>query len=168
MKLILTLLLALAAFPVLNFAQEKTITIMVFRHADKEAPVEGDETEPDLSIDGQKRAVKIAFMLRKYKPNRILSTKYARTVQTVTPLMKLNKLDVEFYEPGKLADLAEMLRNSADKRNIAVAGHSSTSFKLVNLLLKQEKYTQQAESDYGRLWIVKIKKGKVVEELILF
>ena len=53
-------------------------------------------------------------------------------------------------------------------RRIAVVGHNSTTAQLVNLLLKQSKYKIPAESDYGRVWIVRIKNGKVTDQVISY
>ena len=43
------------------FAQKRKITVIIFRHADKESPTEGDDSEPDISIEGQKRALRLVF-----------------------------------------------------------------------------------------------------------
>jgi len=148
--------------------QKKTITVIIFRHADKEAPVEGDDSDPDISIEGQKRAVRLVKVLKKYKPARLFSTNYARTIQTVTPLSRIKNLPVEFYEPGKMNELVEKILASENQRKIAVVGHNSTAFQLANLLLKDSKYTMPADNDYGRIWILRIKNGKVVDRVISY
>ena len=150
------------------FAQKKTITVIIFRHAEKEAPTEGDETEPDISIEGQKRAVRLVKVLEKYKPARLFSTNYPRTIQTVTPLSRIENLPVEFYEPGKMNELVEKILASENQRRIAVVGHNSTTFQLANLLLKDSKYTMPPESEYGKIWIMRIKNGKVKDKVISY
>src|SRR5687768_17556633 len=89
------------------FGQKREITVMIFRHADKEAAVEGDDSEPDISVEGQKRAVRLVKVLEKYKPARLFSTRYPRTIQTVTPLSRIKNLPAEFYEPGDMNALVE-------------------------------------------------------------
>jgi 2,3-bisphosphoglycerate-dependent phosphoglycerate mutase len=150
------------------FAQKKTITVIIFRHAEKETATEGDESEPDISTEGQKRAVRLAKRLEKYKPARIFSTNYPRTLQTVTPLARLKNLPIEFYEPGNMNELVEKLLASKTERQIAVAGHNSTTFQLANLLLKNSKYKMPEDSDYGKIWIIRIKNGKVRDEVISY
>jgi broad specificity phosphatase PhoE len=140
----------------------------VFRHADREEAVEGDDSDPDISADGQRRAVRLALMLRKYKIDRVFSTNYARTLQTVTPLSRMRKVDVEIYEPSESDALLRVIAESATRRRIAVAGHNSTAFALVNKLLKADKYEMPADSQYGNLWIIKIRKGKIRERLIVY
>ena len=147
------------------FGQKREITVIIFRHADKEPATEGDESEPDISVEGQKRAVRLVKVLEKYKPSRLFSTNYPRTIQTVTPLSRIKNLPVEFYE-GNMQELAQKILASENGQRIAVVGHNSTTFELANLLLKQSKYTMPAESDYGKIWILRIKNGKVKDMVI--
>jgi broad specificity phosphatase PhoE len=170
MKFIVPLFIGLFLFALTDdvFAQKKTITVVIFRHADKELAVEGDETEPDISIEGQKRAVRLVKALEKYKPVRLFSTNYPRTIQTVTPLSRIKNLPAEFYEPGNLSELVEKILSSDKQRRIAVVGHNSTAFQLANLLLKSNKYTMPEDSDYGKIWILRIKNGKVIDKVITY
>jgi len=170
MKFIVALFIGLFLLSFSNdtFAQKKTITVVIFRHADKEAAVEGDDSEPDISLEGQKRAVRLVKVLEKYKPTRIFSTNYPRTIQTVTPLARIKNLEAEFYEPGNLGALVEKILASENQRNIAVVGHNSTAFQLANLLLKSNKYAMPDESDYGKIWIIRIKNGKVTDKVLTY
>jgi 2,3-bisphosphoglycerate-dependent phosphoglycerate mutase len=170
MKFIVPFFIGLFLFAFSNdaFAQKKTITVIIFRHADKELAVEGDETEPDISVEGQKRAVRLVKVLEKYKPTRLFSTNYPRTIQTVTPLSRIKNLPPEFYEPGNLGELARKILSSDKQRRIAVVGHNSTTFQLANLLLKNSKYTMPEDSDYGKIWIIRIKNGKVMDKVISY
>jgi phosphohistidine phosphatase SixA len=150
------------------FGQKREITVIIFRHADKEPAVEGDDSEPDISVEGQKRAVRLVKVLDKYKPARLFSTNYPRTIQTVTPVSRIKDLPVEFYEPGDMNALVEKILASENQRRIAVVGHNSTTFQLANLLLKNSKYTMPDDADYGRIWILRIKNGKVVDKVISY
>jgi 2,3-bisphosphoglycerate-dependent phosphoglycerate mutase len=171
MKFIIALLTVLFLLGLSNvdcFGQKREITVIIFRHADKEPLTEGDESEPDISVEGQKRAVRLVKVLDKYKPARLFSTNYPRTIQTVTPLSRIKNLPVEFYEPGKMNELVEKILASENQRRIAVVGHNSTAFELANLFLRASKYTMPAESDYGRIWILRIKNGKVIDKVISY
>jgi len=150
------------------FGQKREITVIIFRHADKEPATEGDDSEPDISVEGQKRAVRLVKVLAKYKLSRLFSTNYPRTIQTVTPLSRIKNLPIEFYEPGNMEELVRKILASENGRRIAVAGHNSTTFQLANLLLKESKYTMPAESDYGKIWILRIKNGKVIDKVISY
>ena len=171
MKIVFTLFIGLFLFNFLSidtFAQKRKITVIIFRHADKETPVEGDISEPDISIEGQKRALRLVKILDQYKPTRLFSTNYPRTIETVMPLSRIKNLPIEFYEPGEMNLLVEKILSSENKRNIAVVGHNSTTFQLVNLLLKDSKYKMPDESEYGKIWIVRIKNGKITDEVISY
>ncbi len=171
MKIVFSLFLGLFLFNFANgeiFAQKRKITVIIFRHADKETPVEGDTSEPDISIEGQKRAIRLVKILDKYKPTRLFSTNYPRTIQTVTPLSRIKNLPIEFYEPGAMNLLVEKILASEDQRNIAVVGHNSTTFQLVNLLLKESKYKMPEDSEYGKIWIVRIKNRKITDKVISY
>lgn len=171
MKFFVSILIALfllAAAPENVPAQKKTVTVIIFRHADKEPEIEGDDSDPDITVEGQKRAVKLARILAKYKPARLFSTRYARTLQTVTPFSRINNLSPEFYEPGNLPLLVETILASEDRRSIAVVGHNSTAYQLANLLLKESKYAMPPETDYGKIWILRIKNGRVIDKVISY
>ena len=170
MKLLIAFLTGLFLFGFAGgdaFGQKREITVIIFRHADKEPETEGDDSEPDISVEGQKRAVRLVKVLEKYKPARVFSTPYARTVQTVTPLSRIKNLPIESYD-GSLQELADKILASEDKRGIAVVGLNSTNYELVNLLLKEKKYTMTEESDYGKIWILRIKDGKVKDMVITY
>jgi broad specificity phosphatase PhoE len=171
MKFLIPLIVGLFLFNFAGvdcFGQTREITVIIFRHADKEAATEGDESEPDISVDGQKRAVRLVKVLEKYKPARLFSTNYPRTIQTVTPLSRIKNLPLEFYEPGRMNELVEKILASENARRIAVVGHNSTTFELANLLLKTSKYTMPEDSDYGKIWILLLKNGKVVDKVISY
>src|SRR5215218_7070078 len=165
---LLTVLFLLGLTGGVCFGQKREITVIIFRHADKEAATEGDESEPDISVEGQKRAVRLVKVLEKYKPARLFSTNFPRTIQTVTPLSRIKNLPLEFYEPGNMNELVEKILASEDARRVAVVGHNSTTFQLANLLLKDSKYTMPEDSDYGKIWILRIKNGKVIDKVISY
>jgi 2,3-bisphosphoglycerate-dependent phosphoglycerate mutase len=150
------------------FGQAREITVIIFRHADKEPATEGDDSEPDISVEGQKRAVRLVKVLEKYKPTRLFSTDTPRTIQTVTPLSRIKNLPIEFYDIGRMSEFVEKILASENGRRIAIAGHNSTAYELANRLLKTSKYTMPAESEYGKIWILRIKNGKVVDKVISY
>jgi hypothetical protein len=63
------------------------------------------------------------------------------------------------YNPQNLNQLADLITSGKLKR-IVVVGHSNTTPALANLLVKQDKYKTLAESDYDKIWIIKIKRKK--------
>jgi 2,3-bisphosphoglycerate-dependent phosphoglycerate mutase len=171
MRIIAAFLLSLfLLIPTTNlYAQNREITIILVRHAEKDASPTADKFDPELSPEGRQRAERLFETIRKYKPDQIFATVFKRTSATVTPLaVNLHRdyrLQIQKYDPSKLKDFAENLLK-LNGETIVVAGHSNTTPRLANLLLKQDKYKDLDDSVYNKIWIIKIKKNKIRETLI--
>ena len=136
-------------------AQKKTIILV--RHAEK-----ADETsqDPELSAEGKQRAERLAKVIKKYKPGAIYSTDFKRTRDTAGPLAARRKLKIEVYDPKVPAALIDTIMKSKTKRFLVV-GHSNTVPGLTNLLGKKEVFKNLDDAEYGVIWIVRIKDGRV-------
>jgi phosphohistidine phosphatase SixA len=152
------------------FAQKKEITIILLRHAEKDLSDDLNDPDPLLSAQGQERARRLVETIKKYKPEAIYSSNFKRTRATVTPLAERKtryRTMIQVYDHRKLDELVgRMLASGA--RSIVVAGHNSTTPALANLLLKDNKYKPLAETEYDKIWIIKIKKGKIRHEVISY
>lgn len=162
MKIILSIFLFLFSMTLVN-AQD--MTIILVRHAEKDS----SKYDPVLTPEGQQRAIKFYELVKKYKPEQIFSTGYKRTRFTAEPLAvnqnEKYRMFVESYDGSELETFANKLLGLRTK-TIVVIGHSNTTPKLANLLLKQEKYKDMAESEYGKIFIIRIKGKKVTDEVI--
>jgi phosphohistidine phosphatase SixA len=173
MKIIATVFFSL--FLLLSFshnalAQHKKLTIILLRHAEKDISPNADKVNPDLTPEGKQRAQNLVKKINKYKPTVIYSSDYIRTKMTVAPLAEKRKLTVQIYDPRKLDDLAALITEGKFK-SVVVVGHNNTTPALANLLIRQEKYQTLAETEYSKIWIIKIKKNdnkpnKIEEEVI--
>lgn len=163
MKIVVSLFLGLLLFGFTNdlFAQNRKITIILLRHAEKDLSGNEDNPDPDLSAAGKLRAERLVKTIKKYKPMRLYATDYKRTRQTATPLSEKRKLPIQIYDSKKLDELAAQILSFRKSRRIVVVGHNSTTPALANLLVKQDKYKPLAESEYDKIWIIRIKKGKI-------
>ena len=139
----------------LTAAQKKTIILV--RHAEK---ADATSQDPDLSAEGKARAEKLAKIVKHYRPGAIYSTDFKRTRDTVAPMASRRKLQVQIYDPKKSAELIDGIMKSKTKRFL-VAGHSNTIPGLTNLLSKKELFKNLDDSEYGAIYIVRIKDGKV-------
>lgn len=157
------LFIAFAASDV--FAQKKKLTVILLRHAEKDVSATADKVNPDLSAAGKERAMRLVKTIKKYKPDLIYSSNFLRTRLTAAPLAEKRKLSIQIYDHKKLDELAALITNGKGKR-IVVVGHNTTTPALANLLLKQEKYPALSESEYGRIWVIKIRKYKRKPEKI--
>ncbi|HEY8560223.1 MAG TPA: phosphoglycerate mutase family protein [Pyrinomonadaceae bacterium] len=176
MKLIFSLFLGafLFAFAAVAdaSAQHRNLTIVLLRHAEKDASPNADKVNPELSAEGKLRAQKLVKIVDKYKPDAIYSSDFIRTRATVAPLAEKRKLKVEVYNHRDLKTLADLIRSGKIKR-LVVVGHNTTTPALANLLIGTEKYKPLAETEYDKIWVVKIKKetgkpDKVEEKVITY
>lgn len=166
MKITVSFLLGLFLFTLAGtnlFAQNKKMTIILLRHAEKDVSVGADKTDPELSPEGKLRARRLVKEIKKYKPGAVYSSNFKRTKSTGAPVAEKRKLQIQTYDHKNLDALVNQLLTSKVKR-VVVVGHNTTTPALANLLIKQDKYKALDESEYNKIWIIKIKKGKVIEE----
>ena len=77
-----------------------TTTIYMIRHA--ESPfIHGEERTRKLSKDGELDAEKIAKLMLNEKIDVIVSSPFARSIQTIEPIAKIRNLEIEMYEELK-------------------------------------------------------------------
>lgn len=172
MKIIVSLFLGLFLFTFAAgdlFAQNKKLTIILLRHAEKDLSDGAENPDPVLSAEGKQRAERLVKTIKKYKPRAIYSSNYQRTRATVTPLAEKTirgyRLQIQLYDHRKLDEFVNRLLAS-NAKTIVVAGHNTTTPALANLLVKQNKYKALDESEYNKIWIIEIKKGKVKAKVI--
>lgn len=172
MKIIISFFAGLLLLTLTNiclFAQNKTIILL--RHAEKDVSSGADKIDPELTLEGNQRAERLVGTIKKYKPEQIFSTNYKRTRFTVLPLAeKINpqyRIQIQIYDEEELEGFANQLLKSKAK-TIVVVGHNMTTPLLANLLIKQDKYQALKDSEYDKIWIIKIKKGKTRDELIKY
>lgn len=141
-------------------AQNKTIILV--RHAEK---VDASQ-DPELSAEGNQRAERLMRIVRKYKPGAIYSTDFKRTRDTVTPIATRRRLQIQTYDARKQGDLVDAIMKSETKRFLVV-GHSNTVPGLANLFSKKELFKSLDDSEYGVIWVVRIKDGQVRKTEVL-
>lgn len=162
MKIVLSLLLGLFLFMFAGssvFAQHRKLTVILLRHAEKDLSEGADTANPELSAAGKLRAQKLVKVINKYQPDIIYSSNYIRTKATALPLAVKRRAMIFIYDPRNLNQIAEQIL-SGKLRRILVVGHNNTTPMLANLLIKQEKYKVLSESEYDKIWIIKIKKNE--------
>jgi len=139
-------------------AQNKTIVLV--RHAERASNM-ATEPDPDLSQEGRDRAQRLLKIAKKYKPHEIFSTDYKRTRQTVEPIANYRHKTVQIYDPAKHAELIDQMMKS-NTEHYLIVGHSNSIPVLANLLLKKEVFIPRlSEAEYGVIWVVRIRKGKL-------
>jgi phosphohistidine phosphatase SixA len=164
MKLFFTLVVIALVFVCLSEpvnAQSKTIILV--RHAEK---ADATSQDPELSAEGKQRAERLVKVAGKYKPGAFYSTNFKRTRDTLAPLAAKRKKTVETYDARKPAELLDLITKSKIKRHI-VAGHSNTVPGLANFIAKKDVFKNLDESEYGVIWVIRMKNGQIVKTEVL-
>ena len=136
--------------------------IYLVRHAEKIL----DQSDPDLTEWGHKRAEFLADLLEGKGVTHIHSSDYIRTRNTAAPLAKRLGLEIEIYDPSDLETFAAHLK-TLDGVHLVV-GHSNTTPPLVDLLEGEGGEPINEASEYDRLYIVSRKDGKIASQLIRY
>lgn len=142
-------------FITISFAQEITTVILV-RHAEKAFDKGGD---PELTEAGKQRSDELARVLSEVKVDKIFSTDFKRTKQTVTPLAEANDKEIEIYNPFELDNIISLI-DKHKGQTLVFSGHSNTTPEILNKLVGEDRYRQLDDADYDNLYIVSyLKQG---------
>lgn len=142
-------------------AQDKTIVLV--RHVEKDASPMADKADPELSPEGRQRAERLDKFVKRYKPHEIFSTPFKRTRQSVEPIARRRHKEIQNYDPSKPAELVSKIMDPASKTvHYLIVGHSNTIPALANLIAKKEIFRNLLETEYGVIWVIRIKKGQLV------
>lgn len=162
MKILATALAGIAFFTLTNTrvaAQDREVTIILVRHAEK---ADATSPDPELSDAGKERAQRLIKKIGKYRPGAFYSTDYKRTRDTVTPLANKRKKDVKIYDARKPKELIDEIMKGKIKRFV-ISGHSNTIPGLANLIAKKEMFKNLDDSEYTIIWLIRMKNGKVTK-----
>jgi broad specificity phosphatase PhoE len=133
-------------------------TIYLVRHAEK---LTGDN--PDLTVVGRARADILANELAGAGLTEIWSTDTIRTIETAKPTANRTGLPVQIYDAGRQPAFAKRLKSTPGA--ILVVGHSNTIPDLVGLLGGKPGAPIVEASEYDRLYVVTVTKGRAKSEL---
>jgi 2,3-bisphosphoglycerate-dependent phosphoglycerate mutase len=162
MKVAVFIFIGLLFFTLMSreaFAQNKKITIILLRHAEKDLLDAENTADPNLSAEGRARAQRLLKAIGDYKPLQIYVSEYKRTQQTAAPLAEKRKLAVKSYDTRKLKELAEEISSVRKSRRIVVVGHNTTTPALANLLLKTNQFRPLGENEYDKIWVIRLENG---------
>ena len=94
------------------------------------------------------------------------ATPYKRTMETITPIAKVNGKEILTYNPSDKNNIAEMIKAGKGKK-IMIAGHSNTIPPMVNALIGKNEFTTMDENEYGKIWIVVFKGNALIDYSVL-
>jgi len=156
MKILLALLVSLIGFSC-NYH-----SYYIVRHAEKEAAGPNMSTDVPLTSEGKERAQKILALMQGEKLGAVYSTNTIRTRSTVQPTADYFHLLVKIYGPRP--DSAFIAELKKYKANVLVVGHSNTVDDIVNGLAGENKLKDLDDSEYNRLFVVRMRGKKVFFE----
>ncbi|MCG9695796.1 phosphoglycerate mutase family protein [Shewanella sp. Isolate11] len=135
-------------------------TIILVRHAEKLS----DTDDPGLTVQGQQRAKALVEVLNKTPLSLAITTQFARTRETLAPLIKARELPHIMVAASRniTAHIAEIKQTiNQHSGNIIIAGHSNT-VPLIIQALGGPKLPSLKEEQYDQLFILSIPdKGAV-------
>lgn len=135
--------------------------IILVRHAEK---TNDGTTNPSLSEVGLNRAKRLSELLSEVKIDEAYSTPYKRTTETLTPLCESKNIKITSYDTKDTQFVEKKIKNG---ETIIIAGHSNTIPYLVNKLIKEDKYREIDEDDYGKMWVFIFKNGEFIDLTLL-
>lgn len=138
-------------------AQENSttpMTVILVRHAEK-AVVPPENKDPDISLDGEKRAAELAKMFGDAGIGAIFVSQYKRTQQTVKPLADKLGIAATPVEAQKTPELIKQIRAQKAGQVIFVAGHNNTVPEVI-AALGGPKLPIIPETQYDNLYILTV------------
>ena len=150
LKNLIGLILILGLFQSFSLrAQDKPITVILLRHAEK-LP---EGKDPDLSPKGQEFAVRLTKIFSDIKIDAAYTTAYKRTAQTITPLAEQNQQKLITYDPTKSNELVKKIEESGSS-TVLIAGHSNTVNLVYNALIKDKKIEALGDDEYRKVFVI--------------
>ena len=135
----------------------------LIRHAEK-VRVDPENKDPELNEAGQKRAVVWQEYFADLEINKVYSTNYNRTLQTVLPFSNSSELEINIYSPSSINYEGFLETTSGD--NVLIVGHSNTIPSFVNGLIQEEIYPDIEDSNNSNLYVVSKCGAEINHELI--
>mgnify|MGYP001304488109 FL=1 len=147
----------------LDICSQECTEFFLIRHAEKDRS-DLENKNPNLNEKGKLRALKWVEILDGINFDKIYSTNYNRTIQTVSPISKKLNIDVSIYSPSALSYKDFILKNYGNK--VLVVGHSNTIPGFVNGLINEKVYEQINDLNNSNLYSVTICDEAVVHNLL--
>ena len=147
------LIAAIAGIFLAGIAQAAPVYVM--RHLERDAG-----KDPSLNATGAKHAEELARWFRRDRPKAIFVTPFKRAQETAAPLARRLRITPVTYDPAKPEAMLAQVK--ASKGPVLIVGHSNTVPKIVEAL-GGPAGPDLADTDYGRVWIIRDGKVTVTE-----
>ena len=144
----------------IHFGQNKTTQYYFIRHAEKA----DSSKNPNLSEKGLERAQEWKALFSEINFDAVYSTDFNRTLQTIQPIVAGNNQLLKIYNP-KMIDV-ELFKKETHGKTILIVGHSNTVPNMVNQIIKENKYVDIAENQFGNLYIITLFENQTQSQLL--
>ena len=156
-------LFILFLFFTLDISSQECSEFFLIRHAEKDR-TDPENKNPNLNEKGKSRALNWVEIFKNVEFDKIYSTNYYRTLETVMPISKIIKKEILIYSPSKINYDKFLSDNNNNK--VLVVGHSNTIPGFVNGLIKKKLYDQIDDRNNSNLYIVKICNNSISHNLL--
>jgi phosphohistidine phosphatase SixA len=133
-------------------AEDKSFSIYLVRHAEKNSGQPGD-----ITACGKQRAEDLIEVLRSVDIDAIYSTDVLRSTSTAKPIASQRQLKVEIYDRSKLEEFSRQLLQQ--QKNAVVVGHLNTTPMLTGFM-SGNNYKMIKGDDYSRIYQVVVIGGQ--------
>lgn len=137
----------------ISCTSDETTTYYLIRHAEKDRTDKANKN-PNLNFEGEKRAQKWSEYFKEIDLDAVYSTDFNRTIQTATPTAKVQKLEIQRYEPSEMYD--SIFQQTTLGKTVLVVGHSNTTPLFANKILGENKFEFMDDNDNASLYIITI------------
>ena len=147
----------------IDVSSQECSGFFLIRHAEKDR-TNSENNNPKLNEIGKERSLKWSEVFKNIELDKIYSTNYYRTIETVTPVSKKFNLGITLYSPSKISYKTFISENKGNK--VLIVGHSNTIPGFVNSLINERVYDQIDDLNNSNLYIVKICDNVVSHNLL--
>ncbi len=161
--ILLIFLFSISSFSQAEIEKQQITTYFFIRHAEKDTS-DPKKRDPKLTEEGKSRAKKWAKILAETNIDLVFSSDYSRTQNTAKPIAEIKNLEIQSYDPRDLNN--QGFQKKTKGKTSVIVGHSKTTPFFVNKIIGEEKYAVIDETIYGKLFIVTIKNGTIVDHVL--
>ena len=137
-------------------------TVIIVRHAEKV----DSSADPDLNETGKRRAESLSLILGETGVSALFSSQYKRTQQTLEPLAKKLKLEIQEVDASLTGELVRQISTRFPGKTVVVASHSDRVTEIIEAL-GGRSVGFLAESDYDNLFVVTLLGNSTADVLRL-
>ncbi len=146
---------------------EKDTTIFYFvRHAEKD--MQDTTDNPPLTVEGQKRAMKLSFLLQEVTLDGVYSTEYQRNMGTVVGVAAGHGLTVQTYDWHQWQPMLDEMLVEGEGRNWLICGHGDNLIPMMEALGATPPLKSLGPDEYDKLFLVKIRGDSTWAEMQIF